>query len=271
MAELITQELLRQILQAVLIFVFAFVLVKAINHVLLKTTDWTNVDRKRIVANFQRFVQIIGYLIAFVLILWTFNINVTGLVAGLGVGALVIGFALKDLIENWVSGLLIFSGKTFKIGDVISVGTLKGVVTEVSLRTTTLKTYDRNMIIIPNSVLLRERIVNLTGGNKETVASLVFSVDYIFDVPTVKSLIRDVLLSHREVVVDEKRRREIRFIVRNKEWATEIETLFWVSSAEREEFIKSEITERVKEKFVEEKILPPLPSVMRKDYLGPKK
>jgi len=196
---------------------------------------------------------------------------VTGLVAGLGVGALIIGFALKDIIENWVSGLLIISGKTYTIGDVIRVGNLTGVVTDISLRTTKLKTYDRNEIIIPNSTLLKEKVVNLTGGKKETVASIVFYIDYIFDIEKAKKAIESVIKDQPNVVVDEKRRREIRFVVRSKEWTTELESLFWINDPENEEFIRSKITELIKKKFEEEKILPPIPGFMRKEFLESRK
>lgn len=112
-----------------------------------------------------------------VLLLWAFKVDIMGLLAGLGVGAFVIGFALKDFIENWVSGLLIISGRTSKIVDIVQVGNMKGAVAEISLRATKLKTYGRNEIIIPNSSLLKDRIINLTGGGKETVASVIFSID----------------------------------------------------------------------------------------------
>jgi hypothetical protein len=68
-------------------------------------------------------------------------------------------------------------------------------------------------------------------------------------------------------VVDKKRKREIRFLVRSKEWTTEIEALFWVNEPENEEFIKSRIMELVKKKFEEERILPPIPGLMRRDFL----
>jgi len=271
MLDLLESEVMLQILQAAIIVAGAFVFVKIFNRLLLRMAGGKTPEGKRIMRNAQRFLQIIIYSIAAVLLLWTFKVDVTGLLAGLGVGALVIGFALKDFIENWVSGLLIISGKTYKIGDIIQVGDMKGVVTEISLRTTKLKTYDRNEIIIPNSSLLKDRIVNLTGGGKETVASIVFSIDYTFNVEKAKKVIESVLRNHPRVVVDEKRRREIRFLVRNKEWATEIESLFWINDAENEEFIKSQITETVKTRFEEAKILPPIPSIIRKDFLESKK
>lgn len=268
MVDVLPFSLLVQILQAIVTLIGAVVFVKLFNWFLLKTGEEAGFDRKRALRNVQRFVEVVTYLVVVVLVLWIFEVDVTGLIAGLGVGALVIGFALKDIIENWVSGLLVISGKTFQIGDVISVGSLKGVVTHLSLRTTTLKTYDRHEIIIPNSVLLKERIVNFTSGDKETITSLTVAIDYIFDVNLAKTIISDVLSSHRSVVVNEKRRREIRYLLRFKEWVTEIEVLFWVNVAENEEFIKSELAELIRAKLHEAKILPPLPAATRKEHLG---
>ena len=268
MLELINVALLIQVVQAVIIVAGAFILLKLFNRILAKVIEAKNEDRKRAISNVRRFLQIVIYSIALILILWIFEVDVTGLLAGLGIGALVIGFALQDIIENWVSGLLIFTGKTYKIGDVIQVGTLKGVVTSISLRTTILKTYDRNEIIMPNSMLLKEKIINLTGGGKETVVNIFFAIDYVYDTEKAKKTIEAVIRNHPNVIVDNTRRREIRHIIRCKEWTTEIETLFWINAPENEEFIKSSISELVKKKFTEEKILPTIPAIMRRDYFG---
>ena len=266
----ITSYFIFLIVQVVVIIIASFILVKIFNRLVRVAEEKIKVQRGRL-ANIQRFFQLIVYSVAIILVLWIFEIDVTGLVAGLGIGALIIGFALKDIIENWISGLLIISAKTYRTGDVIKVENLTGVVTDISLRTTKLKTYDRNEIIIPNSMLLQQNIVNLTGGKKETVASIISYIDYVFDIEKAKKAIESVLRSHPNIVVDEKRRREIRFVVRSKEWTTEIESLFWINAPENEEFIKSKITELIKKKFEEENILPPIPGIMRREFLESKK
>ena len=254
-----------------IIFAVSFILVTVFNRFIVKVAEERlKIKRGRLV-HVNRFFQLIVYSMAIILILWAFNIDVTGLVAGLGIGALVIGFALKEIIENWVSGLIIISGKTYEIGDMINIGGLTGVVTDINLRTTRLKTYDRNEIIIPNSMLLRDKIINLTSGKGEAVVSLTSSVDYIYNVEKTKKIIESVLKSHPNVVVDEKRRREIRFIIRVREWTTEIESLFWINKPEKDVFVKSELTESIKIRFEEEKILPPIPSVMRREFLESKR
>jgi small-conductance mechanosensitive channel len=258
------------ILQILIVLTAAFVLVRLFRRLLKATEERTKI-KKGILFNVQRFIQIVIYSIAIILILWMLNIDITGLVASLGIGALIIGFALKEIIENWVSGLLIVSGKAYRIGDVISVGNLRGVVVDISLRTTKLKTYDRNEVVIPNSMLLKDKIINLTGGKQESVASITFLIDYVFNVDKAKQVIESVLMNHHKVIVDHKKRREIRFIVRTREWSTEIEPLFWINDPANEEFIKSEITELVKMEFQRKDILPPIPGFMRREFLEAKK
>ncbi len=271
MFDFLYSTLFQQIIQALIILVSAIILVRIFGKLLFKLVEEKTESRKHIIQNVRRFIQLVIYISALVLILWVFEVDVTGLVAGLGVGALIIGFALQDFIENWVSGLLIVSGRTYKVGDVIQVGDFKGVVVEVSLRTTSLKTFDQNKIVIPNSLLLKEKIVNLTDGQKESVTSIVFYVDYTCDIDRAKSVIESVLRSNSNVIVSDKRKREIRFLVRSKDWVVEIEALFWINVPSKEEFVKSGIVDIVKKRFDEERIIPPIPAILRKEYLVSKK
>ena len=261
---LIEQPIL--ILNIVLTIIGAFLIVTIFNK-LVASLEKRGELQKGTLVHLKRFFQIVIYLVAGIIILSMLDVNITAMVAGLGVGALVIGFGLKDIIENWVSGVLIISGKTYAIGDVIRVGTLTGTVTDIALRTTKLKTYDRNEIIIPNSVLMREKIINLTGGKQEAVASLTFAIDYTADAEKAKSIIENILKNHKSVIFSPKRKREIRFILRNREWTNEVEVLFWINDPPNEEFIKSNITELILKEFKNECIMPTIPSLMRRDYL----
>ena len=261
---LIDQPIL--LLEIVSTLVGAFLIVTIFNLLIGRVEKRGDLKKGKLV-HMKRFFQIVIYLVAIMIILALLNQDITTMIAGLGVGALIIGFGLKDIIENWVSGVLIISGKTYAIGDVIRVGDLTGTVTDIALRTTKLKTYDRNEIIIPNSVLMREKIINLTGGKQESVASLNFAIDYTADAEKAKSIIEGILKNHKSVIVSKKNRREIRFIFRNREWTNEIETLFWVNDPPNEEFIKSNITELIQKEFKNECILPTIPALMRRDYL----
>ena len=244
----------------------AFLIVALFNLLIGRIEKRGDLQKGKLV-HMRRFFQIIIYTSAGLVILHILQVDITGMVAGLGVGALVIGFGLKDIIENWVSGVLIMWGKTYAIGDVIRVGDLTGTVTDIALRTTKLKTYDRNEIIIPNFVLMHEKIINLTGGNQESVASISLAIDYTADTKKAKSIIENILKSHKSVTINQKRKREIRFVFRNREWTNEIEVLFWINDPPQEEFIKSNITEAIQKEFMNECILPPIPALLRRDYL----
>ena len=254
------------VLQIVLTILGAFLIVNIFN-LLIGRLEKRGELQKGTLVHLKRFFQIVIYLIAGTIVLSILSVDITGMIAGLGVGALVIGFGLQDIIENWVSGVLIISGKTYTIGDVIRVGDLIGTVTDIALRTTKLKTYDRNEIIIPNSVLMKEKIINLTGGKQEAVSSITFSIDYTEDFSKAKDIIETILKKHKSVIFDLKKKREIRVIFRNKEWTNEVEALFWINDPSNEEFIKSNITEQIQNEFKKQCILPPIPAIMRREYL----
>ena len=254
------------LLKILVTLVSALVIVTLFNKLVDRLEKSGELQKGKLV-HLKRFFQIVIYLVAGVTILSLLDVDITAMLAGLGVGALVIGFGLQDIIENWVSGMLIISGKTYAIGDVIRVGTLTGTVTDIALRTTKLKTYDRNEIIIPNSLLMKEKIINLTGGKQESVAELTLAIDYTVDFEKAKSIIENVLKKHKSVIFNLKNKREIRFIFRNKEWANEIETLFWINDPPNEEFIKSSIAELIQKEFKNQSILPPVPSLLRREYL----
>ena len=258
------------VLQIVLTILGAFLIVNIFN-LLIGRLEKRGELQKGTLVHLKRFFQIVIYLIAGTIVLSILSVDITGMIAGLGVGALVIGFGLQDIIENWVSGVLIISGKTYTIGDVIRVGDLIGTVTDIALRTTKLKTYDRNEIIIPNSVLMKEKIINLTGGKQEAVSSITFSIDYTENFSKAKDIIETILKKHKSVIFDLKKKREIRVIFRNKEWTNELEALFWINDPSNEEFIKSNITEQIQNEFKKQCILPPIPAIMRREYLTGKK
>jgi len=136
---LIDQPIL--LLKIVSTLVGAFLIVTIFN-MLIGRLEKRGALKKGKLVHMKRFFQIVIYLVAIMIILALLNQDITTMIAGLGVGALIIGFGLKDIIENWVSGVLIISGKTYAIGDVIRVGDLTGTVTDIALRTTKLKTYD---------------------------------------------------------------------------------------------------------------------------------
>ncbi|MBN2202934.1 MAG: mechanosensitive ion channel family protein [Candidatus Aenigmarchaeota archaeon] len=258
------------ILQSILVIVSAYIIVKFFERNLIKPMIKRG-EKRSVIIPLKRVLSIIVYLIAFFLILSIFSIDITGIATGLGVGAIVLGFGLQDIVSNWVSGIIITAEKIYKIDDVIKIGDTTGVVSDISLRSTKLTTYDKNDIIIPNSLIIKEKVINLTGGSSESVSAITFMIDYTSDTDKAKKVMEKVLRSDKNVVFDVKRKREIRFIVRSNEWTTEIECLFWINEPKNEEFIKSRLTQAIKKEFEKENIIPTIPSFLRKGYIHAKK
>ena len=84
------------------------------------------------------------------------------LLAGAGISAFVIGFAFKDIGENFLAGILMAFKRPFRIGDVIESGDIKGEIIGLSLRDTQVKTFDGKDVYIPNGMILKNPIINYT-------------------------------------------------------------------------------------------------------------
>ncbi len=108
-----------------------------------------------------RSVKIALVIVGAIMSLGTMGIDVSALVAGLGLSGFALGFALKDALSNLLAGVLILVYRPFNRGDTILVNKHEGVVTEIDLRYTTLQGEDR-IILIPNATLFRNVISVIT-------------------------------------------------------------------------------------------------------------
>ena len=101
----------------------------------------------------KNFIIIMGFITA----LGTVGVNVSAIVAGLGLTGFAFGFAFKDMLSNFISGILIFIYQPFKLGDIIEVDGKKGKVVDINLRYVTLEEEEIKMLI-PNSLLVSKSL-----------------------------------------------------------------------------------------------------------------
>ena len=110
---------------------------------------------------FIKIVNVIIYIIGFIIILRYFNIEITPLVATLGIGGIAIGFALQDTLSNFFAGLHIVSDKPIRIGDFMEIeGGVSGYVDDIGWRTTRIRTLPNTLVIVPNSKIASSMITN---------------------------------------------------------------------------------------------------------------
>ena len=102
------------------------------------------------------------FLIVLITILQQFGVRLTAILGAAGIAGIAIGFAAQTSLSNFISGLFLIFEKPFQVGDVIQVGSHKGVVESIDLLSLTLRTFDNLAVRIPNETLVKGELINIT-------------------------------------------------------------------------------------------------------------
>ena len=107
-------------------------------------------------------VKIITYVFALVIVMGNiFEVNITALATGLGIGGLALAMASKESLENLLGSFTIFFDQPFTVGDIVTVGTVTGVVEKVGFRSTRIRTFDKSLVTVPNKKMIDAELDNL--------------------------------------------------------------------------------------------------------------
>jgi small conductance mechanosensitive channel len=162
--EKIFDELVRQTLlftprlaTALVVFMMSWLLGKIVQNMLLRLSGRVEEGKSQVLRLTAASTKVTALIIGCVTALGTMGINVTALVAGLGLSGFALGFALKDALSNFLAGALILIYRPFSTGNKISVSGGEGEVVEVNLRYTVLKNA-QTTYLVPNSTLLTNLI-----------------------------------------------------------------------------------------------------------------
>ena len=136
------------------------------------------------------FTIILGLFVAAVVIFPTFNPG--DLIAGLGITSVAIGFAFKDVLQNFFAGILILWRRPFIVGDEIKVGSYEGTVEEITTRSTRVRTYDGERAVLPNGDVYTNAVLVRTAYHNRRVR-LSVGIGYQDSIERARSIIRQVL------------------------------------------------------------------------------
>ncbi len=185
-------RLLPNIVVAFILFLIVWGVARLLKSVVYK--QFTRRDRENLGAVLGGFVKwavlVLGFLLAATIVLPTLRPG--DLIAGLGVSSVAIGFAFKDILQNWLAGLLILLRQPFHVGDQISVNTHEGTVERIETRATIIKTYDGQRIVIPNSDIYTNAVVVRTA-HKARRSEYDVGIGYGDDLDKTIDLLRKVL------------------------------------------------------------------------------
>lgn len=151
-----------------------------------------------------KIIKVIINIVAVILIIQELGFDLQGLIAGLGLGTVVITLAAQDTAKNLFGGLVIFLDKPFKVGDYIQLSTYSGTVEEISFRSTAIRTLDGTVLHIPNSEVSAVAITNWSELNKRRyLTNLTITLDTPLEkVEKVRTEIENMLLNQEEILSD---------------------------------------------------------------------
>jgi small-conductance mechanosensitive channel len=126
----------------------------------------------------------------------------TALLAGAGIAGLAIGYAAKDSLSNFTSGIFIAVFQPFRVGDLVDFRNDHGQVEDLTLRHTVIRTSDNRRIIVPNSIMSTEPIINWSIRDPQVVWTVDFDLDKAKDIDRAREIILDKARSHPMVLKD---------------------------------------------------------------------
>jgi len=151
-------------------------------------------DDKLLVNFFNSVFSIVNVILISLLFLYIVGQGgiATSILGAAGVSAFVIGFALKDIGENFLAGVIMAFDRPFRLGDTVMTGNVEGKITQMSLRDTHIKTFDGKDVYVPNGQIIKNPLYNYTidGFLRK---SFVIGVDYQTDLDAARKIIKDAV------------------------------------------------------------------------------
>ena len=192
--------------------------------------------------------------IGIVVALTMLEVDIAPFIAVIGVAGFVLGFALQGTLSNFASGLMILMYRPYDVGHVIEAAGVKGTVDSMNLVSTTIKTFDNQVVIVPNGEIWGGVITNVTGSDTRRV-DMVFGISYTDDIAKSVKVLEDIVSKHELVLDDpepvvrlhELADSSVNFVCRPWVKTADYWTVYW------------DVTRAVKERFDAENISIPFP------------
>jgi len=202
------ESILVPIIWSFTIIVLAYIIIRVVDILIDNWgREWakktkSSVDDQLLIV-LHRFTKVIFAIIAFLWILDIWGIKVGPMLASLGIAGIAIAFALQSTLGNIFGGISLIIDKTIKVGDVIEVdATTRGTVLDVGLRSTRIRTFDNEVVIVPNGKLADNKIQNYVPPDPSVRVVIPFGVAYGSDVDKVKKIVLKEIIEIEGVMKD---------------------------------------------------------------------
>ncbi len=195
-----TVSIAGKIILGLLVLIAGFKLSKLLVKLIIKGKFFNTLD-PAVQSFLKSFIGIAIKVLVIITAAGVVGINMASFITILGSMAVAIGLSLQGSLSNIAGGLIILIFKPFKIGDSITVSGESGVVSEIGIFYTHLKTSDNRKVIIPNSVVSNDKLINATEQDKRRV-DINVTVGYDSDIEQVKSILLNIANNHPMVITE---------------------------------------------------------------------
>jgi small-conductance mechanosensitive channel len=219
---------------------------------------------------FKNAVDFITFLIAIIIIFRSipaFKGIGTTLLTGAGILAAIVGFASQAAFSNIVNGIFLVIFKPFSVGDRVRIGTLySGDVEDITLRHTVIKDFENRRIVIPNSVISNETIVNSTITDEKVCMFVEFNISFESSIDQAMKIMQETTETHTLCIdnrtEEEKQKGEPKVVMRVIEitdFSVKIRAYAWARNPSEGFDLKCDLIKQVKERFDKENVEIPYP------------
>jgi len=214
-----------------------------------------NLDEGRTLAIYQ-IIKYVIIVVAILIGLEVIGIKFTLLLGGAAALLVGVGLGLQSTFNDIFSGIILLFERSISVGDILEVDGTIGRVVEINIRTSEVATYDNISILMPNSLLVNDKIINWSHNRQLTRFAVAVGVSYGSDVQLVKKLLHDAAVEHPDV--DQTRPPDI-FFSDFGDSALQFDLKFWCTNLLQIGRIKSDIRFAIDAKFRENGVTIPFP------------
>lgn len=191
----------------------------------------------------------------------------TAMFAGAGIIAAILGFASQKAFSNIISGIFILIFKPFRVGDTIEFGqTSKGVVEEITLRHTVIKDYENRRVLVPNSIISDDTIINSNVTDTKIRKHVIFGISYDSDIDKAIAIIRDEARKHPHYIdnrTDKDKKENVEDVIVRviglSDFSVDLKAYIWAEGNDNSYVLMTDLFKTVKQRFDREGIEVPFP------------